>query len=398
MKKIFLAILLCWFTGIFICAFSQCTPVNCLNLLPPYGGVCNTSVQNGKVNLEYYDFVSFHITTACVDAGMFDSTYSGIGAKMLKLHSFKYSGLPAGLTMANNKTEYDAPSNGCAAISGTPSESGLFKVKLSAMVNVRTWLISTSCSGILTLDLKSQPFDGSFSLHIIPDAHFNGPDSVCCTNDPPVALIPTGTTGGIFSGPGVTGNIFNPSLAGPGTHQIKYEVMAQQGGAVGPAIGSSVMTVTVSAAKTWFADSDGDGFGNPLVNVRGCVKPAGFVNDSLDCNDSNLSINPGATEIPENGIDENCDGSDGKPSAIHVVSGGRYKIYPNPASDHLVVECPAMSKHAEIGIYAVMGQLIVKQTLLEPITEVIVKTLPSGVYLVILTDDTGSAVTRMVKK
>jgi len=48
-------------------------------------------------------------------------------------------------------------------------------------------------------------------------------------------------------------------------------------------------------------DSDGDGYGNPAS--PNCDYP------QLDCNDSEYTINPGATEIPGNGIDEDCDPS-----------------------------------------------------------------------------------------
>lgn len=42
-----------------------------------------------------------------------------------------------------------------------------------------------------------------------------------CTTDPAVTLTPT-TPGGTFSGPGVSGNTFNPAVAGVGTHTIRY--------------------------------------------------------------------------------------------------------------------------------------------------------------------------------
>ena len=58
---------------------------------------------------------------------------------------------------------------------------------------------------------------------------------------------------------------------------------------------------------TWFEDSDGDGFGNANSTVIACSQPTGYVNNSLDCNDSDSSINPSAPEICNN-VDDNCNG------------------------------------------------------------------------------------------
>ena len=66
----------------------------------------------------------------------------------------------------------------------------------------------------------------------------------------------------------------------------------------------------VVGAQEWFADSDGDGFGDPEVTAAACEAPDGFVADGTDCDDSSAEVNPGAVEQADNGIDEDCSGSD----------------------------------------------------------------------------------------
>lgn len=60
--------------------------------------------------------------------------------------------------------------------------------------------------------------------------------------------------------------------------------------------------------NTYYADSDGDGYGNTSVSIMSDVAVAGYVLNNTDCNDNNASVHPGATEICGNGIDDNCNG------------------------------------------------------------------------------------------
>ncbi len=101
-------------------------------------------------------------------------------------------------------------------------------------------------------------------------------------------------------------------------------------------------------AITYYADADGDGFGSTEDVTFACTLPAGYVSNaddcddlvltyldsdgdgygsneldacgvftSSDCNDSEFSINTGATEICGNEIDEDCSGSD----EVCVITG-----------------------------------------------------------------------------
>ena len=60
------------------------------------------------------------------------------------------------------------------------------------------------------------------SVNPSPTVFFTGLTYSYCTSDPSVNLTPN-PAGGIFSGPGVTGNSFDPGAAGVGSHTIVYE-------------------------------------------------------------------------------------------------------------------------------------------------------------------------------
>jgi hypothetical protein len=66
-------------------------------------------------------------------------------------------------------------------------------------------------------------------------------------------------------------------------------------------------SVDASSYSSWFRDDDGDGYGDSAVPAARCEPPAGFVDLSGDCDDSTGLISPGADEICDNGIDDDCD-------------------------------------------------------------------------------------------
>jgi MYXO-CTERM domain-containing protein len=80
-------------------------------------------------------------------------------------------------------------------------------------------------------------------------------------------------------------------------------------------------------AKTWYADMDGDAYGDPAVTKKACNAPTDYVSNDDDCDDGNSTIYPGAVEVPYDGIDQDCDGLDdndldGDGYAWDGVSGG----------------------------------------------------------------------------
>jgi len=58
---------------------------------------------------------------------------------------------------------------------------------------------------------------------------------------------------------------------------------------------------------TYYRDADNDTFGNPANSTSACALPAGYVTNSLDCNDASAAINPNAIEVCDN-VDNNCVG------------------------------------------------------------------------------------------
>ncbi len=82
----------------------------------------------------------------------------------------------------------------------------------------------------------------------------------------------------------------------------------------------------VTGTTMWYPDADGDGFGDDTDAGQAlCEQPSGTVSDNTDCNDDpnngGADQYPGNTDIPQNGIDEDCSGSDALNGVSDLTTG-----------------------------------------------------------------------------
>jgi hypothetical protein len=66
----------------------------------------------------------------------------------------------------------------------------------------------------------------------------------------------------------------------------------------------------ILGASTWWADADGDGFGDAASTVESCAPPEGYVSNDADCDDTDIALSPDAEEVCGDGTDQDCNGVD----------------------------------------------------------------------------------------
>jgi hypothetical protein len=131
----------------------------------------------------------------------------------------------------------------------------------------------------------------------------------------------------------------------------------------------------------YYVDADDDGFGaGPEVYL--CSTPQeGYSMNNEDCNDTNPSVNPNAIEIPNNGIDEDCDGMD-ELSSIGTITLDNISIIPNPFNEEAIFSFGSKIDGISLSIKSLNGQILRKINVVSTTTEIKKEQLPAGVYLV----------------
>jgi Putative metal-binding motif/Secretion system C-terminal sorting domain len=150
---------------------------------------------------------------------------------------------------------------------------------------------------------------------------------------------------------------------------------------------------------TYYEDADEDGFGNPLVAKDTCqASPiSGYVADNTDCDDTDAAINVDADDIPNNGIDEDCDGVDFVTS-LKDLSLSEVSIFPNPVTNLLQIKSSVIAD-GQWTVFDVRGSKLAQGqlTMENGIAAIDFSTFQQGVYMLLLQNEEQRFVGRVVK-
>ena len=128
-----------------------------------------------------------------------------------------------------------------------------------------------------------------YVINPLPEVSFTGLDAVYCEDAAAVTLT-ANHAGGTFSGAGITDNgngtaSFNPATAGVGSHSISYSFTDGN-----TCVNTTSQNTNVNANVTYYADMDGDGFGDNAAPAISCIgAPANHVLDNTDCDDNDIT-------------------------------------------------------------------------------------------------------------
>ena len=219
--------------------------------------------------------------------------------------------------------------NGCTSTtSGSVSQPTQLNASASAgtiACNGGTTTVEVSATG------GTAPYSGTGTFTVSAGAYsYTVTDANGCTSttsgtitQPSVVPTPTITAGGpisFCSGGSVTltssaGNSYLWST-GATTASItvsasgSYTVQVTNGSGCQSAA-SEATVVTLTAQPQWYLDADNDGYYTGSA-ISSCTSPGSgyttIITAGGDCNDSSAAVNPGATEICYNNIDDNCNG------------------------------------------------------------------------------------------
>lgn len=163
--------------------------------------------------------------------------------------------------------------------------------------NETTQFITVSTSGTVTLAVSAGSCQGTTNIVVtvnnLPTVSFSGLAAAYC-NDAASATLTGSPAGGTFSGPGISGNSFNPASAGNGVHTITYNYTDGNG-----CSNSSTQNVTVNNLPTVTFSGLASQYcaNNPSVTLVGSPSGGTFTGTGITGNTFSPSVGAGTYTI-----------------------------------------------------------------------------------------------------
>lgn len=129
------------------------------------------------------------------------------------------------------------------------------------------------------------------------------------------------------------GDTADTTTTGPGTTSTSSSTSSSTAASTTSSTSTSSVEPTTAATtaaplcpmgqveRPWYLDGDGDGYGAGAAVAVACEGPRGAVDVPGDCDDGNFDVSPGAAELCNDLVDDDCDGLRDEYSAENLECG-----------------------------------------------------------------------------
>lgn len=354
-------------------------------------------VANGN-----YDFISFGINVVDWDNSLYID-----GVSLLPNSSIQPN---AGANSVINTCNYSTSFNLFDFLGGTPDPGGTWygPSNLSGG-HLGTFNPLIDATGIYTYEITSPIICNVAGTSASANVTVNSGNAnaswlvpaTICSSDPPLDLSSfiTGTTGGTFSGSGISGNIFDPSSVGVGTHVINYGIAGPCGDSQNGIISVSNCSLPIELSSFevrsldrrrvgiyWTTESElnneyftiersTDG-----ISFNSIAKVTGAKNSSTRIDYFNIDKSPhsGTSYYRLKQTDVDGTFSYSNIATFYLSEDQEITIYPNPAKEFITIKMN-LTGNKNISVIASDGKLVkeiktIKEEILIPLNEIEVGT------------------------